>query len=95
MYLLKSTLNRLSNNSKLINLVLIATFLSSLSNYVLNRFMLSHSVEFFLVCAILYNLTKNEVNLYSIVSLYFLLNLTRPPTFVISLLFFCLFIVKI
>ncbi len=91
MYLLKSTLSRISNNNKLINLVLIATFLSSLSNYVLNRFMLSHSIEFFLVCAILYNLTKNEINLYFIVSLYFLLNLTRPTTFVISLLFLFVF----
>ena len=91
MYLLKSTLSRISNNNKLINLVLIATFLSSLSNYVLNRFMLSHSIEFFLVCAILYNLTKNKINLYFIVSLYFLLNLTRPTTFVISLLFLFVF----
>ena len=53
---LRKALLSISNNEKVINLVLFLTFLSSLSNFVLNRFMLFHiPLSFFGVFDFIYN----------------------------------------
>ncbi len=94
-YFLRKTLQSISNNEKIINLVLILTFMSSLSNYVLNRFMLSHPVEFFLGSSILYTITKKNINFYLLVTLFFFLSITRPTTFVITLFLIPIFSKKL
>lgn len=91
-YFLRKALQSISKNEKVINLVLILTFMSSLSNYVLNRFMLSHPIEFLLVCLILFTITKKKINFYLLVTLFFLLSITRPTTFVITLFLIPIFI---
>ena len=90
-YFLRKALLSISNNEKVINLVLFLTFLSSLSNFVLNRFMLSHPAEFFLVCLILFTITRKKINFYLLLTSFFFLSITRPTTFLITLLLIPIF----
>lgn len=80
-------------------LVLIITLLSTLVHFVATRFLMSHVVEFFLVSLLVYLFEKNNnhdfsKDIYKIFILYFLLSITRPSTFVISLFFFLIYKVR-
>jgi len=90
-YFLRKSLLSISNDEKVINLVLFLTFLSSLSNFALNRFMLSHPAEFFLVCLILFSITRKKINFYLLLISFFFLSITRPTTFLITLLLIPIF----
>ena len=65
-------------------------FLSTLVHFVTTRFFMPHSFEFFLCCILLYVYETKE-NLIDkrffllLISLYFLLSITRPSTFIFSL----------
>lgn len=65
-------------------------FLSTLVHFVTTRFFMPHSFEFFLCCFLLYlyetkeNLIEKRLFLL-LISLYFLLSITRPSTFIFSL----------
>ena len=79
------------------------TFISTLVHFVATRFLMSHVYEFFLVSVLVYIFDKNnnhtisEADLYKILIAYFFLSITRPSTFLFSLLFFGIFklIIKI
>ncbi len=70
-------------------LILLLTYLSTIVHYSTTRFLMAHAHEFFLVTLILYNFEINEKvskkNILVLTSSYFLLSLTRPSTFLISL----------
>ena len=80
-------------------LILLLTFLSTIVHYSTTRFLMAHAHEFFLVVIILYNFEINErVSKNSIFILtlsYFLLSLTRPSTFLISLVLLIAYYKKI
>jgi hypothetical protein len=63
---------------------------SSLIHFVSTRFLMSHSFEFFLCCALLYifetknSLLKKEYFIF-VILIYFLLAITRPSTFIYTL----------
>lgn len=71
------------------------TFLSTIVHFSTTRFLMSHGVEFFLICAILYIFFCFEnfksIHLNFIYFLYFLLLFTRPSTFIYSCLLLILY----
>ena len=83
---------KLYKNKKLI---LLLTFLSTLVHYSTTRFLMAHAHEFFLVVLVLYNFEINEKvnskNVFVLISSYFLLSLTRPSTFLLSLVLFVVY----
>ena len=94
-YLLLKALrnNKLKVNPNFIFLSLIGT----LVHFSFTRFLMSHSIEFFLCSLLLYLLTKKnfitkDLDLTLIILVYFLILITRPSTFLYSLM--CLLIFK-
>jgi len=74
---------------------IILTFLSTLVHFVSTRFLMSHSTEFFLVCAILYlffcveKFQKYHISLLFLT--YFVLLFSRPSTFLYTILLLFIF----
>ena len=95
-YLLSKVLQKnYSKSTRNNEIILFSVFSGTLVHYVFTRFMMSHSVEFFLCCLLCYLFEKrkdylNQNNLFFIFATYFLLSFTRPSTFIYSL---CLFLV--
>jgi hypothetical protein len=79
-------------NNKNSGLFIFCGLISTLIHYVSTRFLMSHSVEFFLCCSLIYFYEKdmkNKLNSKEITKLlitYFLLAITRPSTFLYSLI---------
>lgn len=98
---LRKIKSNLKNNE--VGIILFVTFISTLVHFVATRFLMSHVYEFFLVSVLVYLFDKNnnhtisEADLYKILLAYFFLSITRPSTFLFSLLFFGIFklIIKI
>ncbi len=93
LYLLRASLSKKNSDDNF--LILFSVFSGTILHYVFTRFVMSHSVEFFLCCLICYIFEKKEPfnrNSYSylLAVVYFLLSFTRPTTFIFSL---CLIIV--
>ncbi len=93
LYLLRASLSKKNLNNNF--LILFSVFSGTILHYVFTRFVMSHSVEFFLCCLICYIFEKKEPfyrNSYFFILgvVYFLLSFTRPTTFIFSL---CLIIV--
>ena len=70
--------------------IFLLMYVSTIVHYVANRFLMSHSFEFFLVVLLLYIYeTKNNLfetkNFIFLILIYFLLSITRPSTFIYSL----------
>ena len=87
-YLLKKIVR--NNQYKNYELLYLVIFLSTLVHFVSGRFLMAHSFEFFLCSYLIYLYeTKRNLNdpknFYLLVTLYFLLSITRPSTFVYSL----------
>lgn len=77
----------LNNNS---DLILFLAFIGTLVHYVTTRFMMAHAAEFLLCSLLIYILeTKknpfNLMNTFNLTTIYFLLSITRPSTFIYSL----------
>jgi len=91
--------SKLSKNE--VGIILFVTFISTLVHFVTTRFLMSHAYEFFLVSVLIYLFDKNnnriidEKDLYKIFITYFFLSITRPSTFLFSILFFGIFKFKI
>ena len=85
------------NNNKYNGLLILCGLLSTLIHYVTTRFLMAHAIEFFLCCFLLYIFEKNENNALSTIDItkllfiYFLLSLTRPSTFLYSLILILLY----
>ncbi len=85
------------NNNKYSGLFILCGLLSSLIHYVSTRFLMAHAIEFFLCCFLLYIFEKNENNMLSRIDItklfliYFLLSITRPSTFLYSLILILLY----
>ncbi len=82
------------------NLVLACAYLSTLVHFVSTRFLMAHIFEFFVVCLMVYvyeelleKQTFKSVNL--LLFTYFLLSITRPSTFLCSLLLILIYKDKI
>ncbi len=73
-------------------LILLCGLLSSLVHFVTTRFLMSHAVEFFLCCALIYLFEKNDklkftkIDFTKLMLIYFCLAITRPSTFLYSLI---------
>lgn len=90
--------SKLSKNE--VGIILFITFISTLVHFVTTRFLMSHVYEFFLVSILIYLFDKNnnhfidEKDLYKILIAYFFLSITRPSTFLFTILFFGIFKLK-
>jgi hypothetical protein len=79
------------NSNKYSKVLIFCGFLSTLNHFVLTRFLMPHSIEFFLCCSIIYLYEKDTTSKLSnydfikLLILYFLLAITRPSTFLYSL----------
>lgn len=83
-------LKKLITNKKFNGLIIFCAFLSSLVHFVTTRFLMPHAVEFFLCAVILYIFEKNklEINKAEFLFLnlsYLMLAITRPSTFIYTL----------
>ncbi len=69
--------------------ILFLTFLSTLVHYSFTRFLMSHSTEFLLSCCLIYLFERKDLlstrDMYFIASVFFMMSITRPSTFIISL----------
>lgn len=76
-------------------ILLLITFLSTLVHYSTTRFLMSHTLEFFLVVVILFILgIKNQLNNLEfrlLLLVFFLLAITRPSTFIISIVLLAIY----
>ena len=78
-------------NNKYTDLVLFCGLLSTLIHYVSTRFLMAHAIEFFLSCSLIYIFEKNEGKYLNdkdvtlLLIIYFFLSITRPSTFLYSL----------
>ena len=85
------------NNNKYSGLLILCGLLSTLIHYVTTRFLMAHAIEFFLCCLLLYIFEKNENNVLSTIDItkllfiYFILSVTRPSTFLYSLILILLY----
>lgn len=87
---------RLNTNS---DLILFLTFTGTLVHYVTTRFMMAHAAEFLLCSLLLYILETKEnpfnlVNTFNLTTIYFLLSITRPSTFIYSICLLGIYIYK-
>lgn len=97
-YLLKKIIFY-KNVNKNYDLILFLSFIGTLVHYVTTRFMMSHSAEFLLCTALLYifETQKNPYkpnSIFYIFTLYFLLSITRPSTFIYSLCLLGIYLFK-
>ena len=84
-------------NNKYAGLLLFSGLMSTLIHFVSTRFLMSHASEFFLCSLIIYIFEKNDNKYLSknditkLVLTYFLLAITRPSTFLYSLILFLVY----
>ena len=92
-YLLKKIISK----NKYSTIILFCAFLSTLVHFVTTRFLMPHAVEFFLCSLILYLFEHNKqkkLNSFNITILlisYFFLSLTRPSTFLYTIILFLIY----
>ena len=78
-------------NNKYAGLVIFCGLVSSLIHYVSTRFLMAHGIEFFLCCSLIYIFEKDEGkhlnnrDVALLLIIYFFLSITRPSTFLYSL----------
>lgn len=77
-------------------IILFCAFVGTLVHFVTTRFLMPHAVEFFLCTTIFYifKYSENKLSNFELLSLYtvyFLLSLTRPSTFLYYLILFLIF----
>jgi hypothetical protein len=98
-YFIKKISTNLKKNE--VGLVLFITFLSTLVHFSTTRFLMAHAHEFFLVSYLVHIFEKNHcktisaIELYKILIGFFFLSITRPSTFLFSLLFFAIYKIKL
>ena len=79
-------------NNKYSGLVIFCGLLSSLIHFVSTRFLMAHATEFFLCSTLIYIFEKNrdkplnKTEILSLLTTYFFLAITRPSTFLYSLI---------
>lgn len=79
-------------NNNFSSLLIFCGFISSLVHFVSTRFLMSHAVEFFLCCMLIYIFENNENEYFETIDItklfltYFCLAITRPSTFLYSLI---------
>jgi len=85
------------NNNKYTGLLILCGLLSTLIHYVSTRFLMAHAIEFFLCSALIYIFEKNENkvlrnnDISKLLFIYFCLAITRPSTFIYSLILVLLY----
>jgi hypothetical protein len=98
-YFIKKISTNLKKND--VGLILFITFLSTLVHFAATRFMMAHVHEFFLVSYLVYAFEKNHYKtidtqeFFKILIGFFFLAITRPSTFLFSLLFFAIYKIKL
>jgi len=90
--LLSNTVKKYNNNFS--GLLIFCGLISTLIHFVSTRFLMAHAVEFFLCCALIYVFENNEeenfgtFDITKLFLIYFFLSITRPSTFLYSLILF-------
>lgn len=79
-------INKVDNHKRIIFLL---TLFSTLIHYSTTRFLMSHTTEFFLTCYLIYVFEKRKeivsLDFKKLLIVYFLMAITRPSTFIISI----------
>ena len=84
-------------NNKYSGLLIYCGLLSTLIHFVSTRFLMAHATEFFLCCALIYLFEKNKnkivssIDITMLLLIYFFLSITRPSTFLYSLILILLY----
>lgn len=93
-YLILKTIK--ANNFKIDPGFLFLSFIGTLVHFSFTRFLMSHSIEFFLCSLLIYLFTRKnfitkDSEITYIILVYFLLLITRPSTFLYSLMYLLIF----